>query len=163
MTTTTRPNIEKLRAVYDTIAALEAERLERIAAGEKPPRRWNQAVWGTLAEVDPSHSEPESCGTSFCFAGWTAKLDDCEMDWTRAGESVSRAALESVRPPGTEAWVMVWDYATGALGLTEDQAGELFGASNSLAQIKIMIDAMEADPGISGTMLNWSATEVEAS
>jgi hypothetical protein len=151
-----KPDIAKLRAVYDTIAAAEADRLAREAAGEKVLRQWDQRLWGI--QVDVPTSSFESCGAAFCFAGWTAKLDGCDMDW-RSDATGNVKVLESVRPAHTIRWRAVWEYAAESLGITEAQADQLFNASNSLATIKAMIDALDEDPEVYWETLSDLASE----
>lgn len=151
-----KPDIAKLRAVYDTIAAVEAARLAKEAAGEKVLRQWDQRLWGI--QVDAPIGGYESCGAAFCLAGWTAKLDGCEMEW-RSDTTGKVKMLESVRPVGSGRRWAVWEYAAESLGITEAQADELFSATNNLATIKAMIDALDENPEVGGETLSNLASE----
>lgn len=148
---------ERLRLVLHTIEQIEAQRLELLKLHEgdsKVARPWNQGTWGLKVDV-PQINVPglEECGTSFCFAGWTAKLDGCDMQWLdRDVRGV--ASLENVRAPGTQEWQAVWRYARDALGLTERQSDVLFDATNSLDDLRLLVNALIERPDITQDELN---------
>lgn len=64
------------------------------------------------------------CGTAACIAGWTAVLDGAELAKNFYDDGfVEASAVEGVRTGGTTS---IATYARVALGLTPDEAKELF-------------------------------------
>jgi len=95
------------------------------------PEQHDQSIWARI------HVK-ESCGTAMCLCGWAATLAKAEMTWRafkdyRTGEVVFR---ELERINGEEPYYGGRDL----LGLTEDQAEDLFFDENSLALLWAMAE-----------------------
>lgn len=122
-------NVELARRVLDQILAA--------------PARWTQDDW-LRRPYAPERQAPtntvDNCETTGCFAGWTIVL---------AGYKTSRTFGDVLDIPQRvrDAWRVGWQYpdqgvspmgmpvrdvAAVELGLTDNQAGELFGATNTL-------------------------------
>lgn len=86
----------------------------------KKPRResqWNQAMW--LSETD--------CGTAYCIAGYVAHITaDINRD-----DGIGMTTLSGVLIPR---------HATRELGLTNGEAAQLFMASNSIADLRMIAE-----------------------
>lgn len=54
-------NAEKLWEVYEVIKA--------------NPHRWNQERWAVADNANPNATSYKDCGTSFCVAGWGARIN----------------------------------------------------------------------------------------
>lgn len=112
---------------------------------EEHPEDHNQKYWGNKAP----------CGTKFCFAGNAAVLNGAKPLWDDIAESIS------VRDPEGH-WKTVlsfpmravyWEdeysqeradspfrYGRDILGLTEDEADELFNGYNTVEVLRRMVD-----------------------
>jgi len=106
--------------------------------------RWNQQQW-----VTGYNTAGQSCGTAGCFAGWRCFLDGfTEVD--QMGISVSDKTGFVLQPtdysradfldPRT-----IPGHAAEVLGLDRDQAMILFEASNTLEDLKGIVDAICAN------------------
>lgn len=95
------------------------------------PEEWRQGYWMTQVY--------RSCGTAFCFAGHVVHMTVAEYEpaWTLSG--VASAVLVNGKPHGIDV------LARNALGLSADEATMLFGANNSLSQIRDIIAGWEAE------------------
>lgn len=105
----TTPNVALLN---QTLAHIEAH-----------PEEWKQASW--------------HCGTTACFAGHAAILDGGE--WEDAHSDMLLARDDDPREfvyDGNPAVIDIEDRARWILGLTNDQAAELFEGRNSLDDLR---------------------------
>lgn len=123
------------------------------------PEKWEQGTWGELSteaadevgSLDEEHKDllgrDTPCGSAFCAAGWGAILNGAEVRW-------SGPELDSVRDVGASDWLFAADYGQVLFGLSHPQSSQFFAGSNSLKTLQEMVDALEADPKISGSALN---------
>jgi hypothetical protein len=110
-------NKDLLRETLDAVIAADA-------VGD-----WNQQAW-----MYSRHRAPEgSCGTAGCFAGWRAILDG----YTQAS-GVQGAAVD----PINRTFVDVMTHATKRLGLNGFQADVLFAGTNTLKDLKRIVDEL---------------------
>lgn len=93
----------------------------------------------TEAEQDEAVQNATACRTAFCFAGWTAELDGCEMRWSY-DPLEGDGDLAEVLPAGERQWEAPGFYAKRALGLPGGWADQLFAATNSRQTLHAMID-----------------------
>lgn len=107
----------------------------------------NQATWISAAEYDPETDEP--CGTAMCLAGRIGLLAGAKLP-------PSPDRVWFVNPvTGESEWVN-WDprhqrvhiatFARRRAGLTEGQADALFEGSNTLPEIRAMVDHLRDYP-----------------
>lgn len=113
------PNVKLLR---ETLAHIEAE-----------PRKWYQPDW--------------RCGTGMCFAGWAVTLAGGQ--W-KHGPDEAGSDLLVVEPGDSEfdrrvGSTMAMTRAQRLLGLTEDQADELFDGSNDLDNLRRIVEGLCAE------------------
>lgn len=123
------PNLPLLRKVLDHIDA--------------HPEEWNQGTWG---ENFATYSDPEAakryeearlgrplCGTTHCIAGHAVAMTE-GIRWVGA----------NVRPMVDDGW-----YAAGArvLGLTADEASDLFESDNRREDIQRIAEQIAARAG----------------
>lgn len=80
---------------------------------EAEPERYDQDTWGAQT----------ACGTAHCVAGWAANLEGC-----RATGGLGAPSWGLVIPPNGEIQSVRY-FAMGALGLTEEEADNLFCAT----------------------------------
>lgn len=86
---------------------------------EQHPEEWDQSFW--MSE----------CGTKACFAGWACVFSGVEVvySWARCttadGDSAGAAAQD-------------------ALGLTFEDADQLFEANNTMAELRSQVDRLIA-------------------
>lgn len=109
----------------------------RKAARRKTGQVWDQNHW--RAPLGDSTGE---CGTAMCFAGWAAQLDGGrwlswreEWAWLRARKGETP---EVVTPDG-QPLVHVRERAERRLGLTEQEASELFSVRNTLSDLSRLV------------------------
>jgi glutathione S-transferase len=105
--------------------------LEHITAH---PETWKQDSWA----VRDTHRRAD-CGAAFCLAGHVAVAIGEKIDWEK---EASEYADGTISVTYVESGWTIEDVATRALGLAGDDAEELFGASNSLADLWIMAHAL---------------------
>jgi hypothetical protein len=109
------------------IAKLDAA----LAYIEEHPKEWAQGSWG----------HRNACGTAGCIAYHVGRLDGAAIEWDDYSDglgpyfSVDRIGGEG---PAT--------YAQRSLGLSDDQADDLFGGANSMQDLRDMRDALAANP-----------------
>ena len=94
---------------------------ETLAAVKANPDHWHQLQWIT---------QRPGCGTAYCFAGWRAALDGYTEESRRWCCAVDPTTGRSVSIP---------DYAEECLGLTSEQADELFHPFNTLADLERIV------------------------
>lgn len=128
-------NVELLEKVYEYI--------------ENNPQKWKQSVWFAILDEDGKMTfndfeveveEVNSCNTAFCFAGHTAL-----MTGFVAPPKVNGALWEG-EVDGK--YYAVNEYAKEKLGITWDQADELFAAENSMEDIRKIIDMIKDNPHV---------------
>lgn len=110
---------------------------------------WRQAMWVTnigqlkRAEADEeTHLVDEvgnawSCDTAMCFAGWAAVLDGAKLV-VRTSPHINYLDCGAVMTPDGKL-TAASTYAQKALGLGDWDAGRLFNASNTLAEIREIV------------------------
>lgn len=103
--------------------------LQRIA---EHPEEWRQGSWGRRAA---------GCGTAGCLAYHVGVVDGAEIRWSDEYDGQSAIAGVAGVHPST--------YAQRALGLTDEQADNLFHGGNDMAVLRAMRDALADDPGAS--------------
>jgi hypothetical protein len=103
-------------------AALAYRVLDHIDAH---PEQWRQNWWFTQRD----------CGTAACFAGWACVLSGDQPRVTDADEVGEFSTV--IRPDG--ALANVEDRAEALLGLDGDKAGALFYASNTRADLDLLV------------------------
>jgi len=108
----TGPNVALLRETMDAVLAHQDQ--------------WDQAYW--IRETE--------CGTSYCFAGWVAALDG----YTQTVRSSDLARRKALAGNASGETVVIRDHASERLGLTDEQAYDLFSAGNTLADLKRIVD-----------------------
>jgi hypothetical protein len=133
-------NAEKLRLVL--------ERIEREV--EEGTTGWDQSQWA-LSQTNPSKRETpeESCGTSFCFAGWAAVLDGARLFWNERIANSGAAvwvADEVLLPDGDVEFI--WEYAQKLLELTDQEADVLFYGGNALGNLQAIVQDLIDGKGI---------------
>lgn len=123
---------------------------------EAHPRTWVQDSWyknvdpetgvSFLQQITEEVEETNSCSTSFCFAGHVALHEGFPNppktnveNWTRLVVSEDGTYSEDVS-----------DFARDILGLTYDQAEALFGSSNSMEDLKLMVQVLHEFPTVKG-------------
>jgi hypothetical protein len=86
------------------------------------PEEWNQFYYGCRTD----------CGTAYCVAGWAAARAGYEMDWPD-DVYLKRIATHVTAGP------LVDEVAQRILGLTDEQADDLFQEENDLDDIRAII------------------------
>lgn len=99
--------------------------------------QWNQSTWMMWAETLPAAAVTElKCGTACCIAGWVS------VATLRPGEYIL---------PGGEIFnksgnlTDCEDRATEQLGLTLDQASDLFDAENDIFAVRLIAEAIAGE------------------
>lgn len=105
--------------------------LEHITAH---PETWKQDSWA----VRDTHRRAD-CGAAFCLAGHVAVAIGEKIDWVK---EASEYADGTISVTYVESGQTIERVATKALGLIGGDADELFGASNSLAELWIVAHAL---------------------
>lgn len=118
---------------------------------EENPQTWRQESWyawidedGDLVSesIDVEVTEVNSCGSAFCFAGRAALFEGFP-------EPPKSNSMSWVMPIGDSPYgVMVDEFARARLGLTWDQASMLFNPSNTMEDLRKMVDAIKDDPDV---------------
>jgi hypothetical protein len=95
---------------------------------------WCQETWGRVFR----NRKKEICGTSACFAGWAIELDEPGAldEVIRLMDNIARTPLRTPTP----AYV-----AARILGLTRQQAADLFAGGNSKELLRTYVDRYIAD------------------
>jgi hypothetical protein len=92
---------------------------------EAHPEMHAQEIWGATS----------SCGTTACFAGWTALLNGYHLD---ARDNFRRDTDGQVVSPA--------DVAQRILGLSYEQAGYMFWGTRSRSQLRRFIESLRPPP-----------------
>lgn len=132
-------NIEKLRATYDFIVALDKSQMSESAQAPELPEHlqkintpiiWDQWQWmDHFADLDPEADNEFSCGTTrCCFAGWGALLEG----WEPARDNCVIRVDPNTSFTRTE---MVRDVAAEIFELTNWEADQIFAPGNLLEDI----------------------------
>lgn len=122
------------------------ELLERVMAHiEAHPDQHSQGSYFT----------PTACGTTYCFAGHAAVMSGAEPPTFHAGKSwfVSNDTLKSFAPglsryEDMEEPMHVSTFAGVKLQLSDVQRNFLFSAATTVPELRAMVDAIKARPGI---------------
>lgn len=123
----TGANAELAWKIFDRI---ETEVRFAEETGLPMERGWDQTRWITVG------LQESECGTTACFAGWTALETGCtpyisehNRDWFTLKGLPTAHAVEVLTPEGQRCLVSVW--AQRQLGLNDDERCELFGSGAS--------------------------------
>lgn len=114
-------NVERLRGVREHVLT----------------EAWRQNRWAIRSE---------GCGTAFCAAGWACHANGDRFVWqnaarqTRNPGTVNAEEAFQVEVDGVR--VDIFDRAANLLGLTDEQADELFEAHNTLDDVLNIIDTL---------------------
>lgn len=96
---------------------------------------WDQTQWRKPTAYDYTETgDLNVCGTAFCFAGWTCEL--AGLQWV-SDKSYSMGYDMLQWPEGGTKHVE--DAARILLGLTWDEAGELFAGWNTLDDLRRIV------------------------
>lgn len=94
------------------------------------PSSWDQDMWARAADSGrpPDPAAPFGCGSTGCFAGWTAHLAGERLVWRPQGLADGAAwVADEVDRIGPHGWrYTIRHAATTHLGLSFDDAGRLF-------------------------------------
>lgn len=111
-----------------------------LAQVEEQPDLWRQTAFAVaLAQLFPGR-----CGTAHCFGGWAIILHGNTLNADNPG-IVTPLPGDHIDPAVT--WDLVggrtvmdtWAYAQHILGLTADQAGDLFNIRNTLDDLRRIV------------------------
>jgi len=111
-----------MNATREAPPALNRELLERtlLRIGDHP-EDWNQQTWAT---DDPSELPPgNECGTAFCMAGHAVLEAGGTIVWP---DNAWRRTATRCNMPGRARYTPIVQAAREVLGLTQDEAAELF-------------------------------------
>jgi hypothetical protein len=86
---------------------------------EDNPESWDQTAW----------AEQGACGTTFCVAGWACEL----TGYSPRFSDQARGAITSVAVNESGEEVNIESHARAALGLSHEEAYELFFAPEPVA------------------------------
>ena len=125
-----KPNLEELDAIYDHIRSNR--------------RNWLQTTWARFRGAKPPSrlTDPNVCGTSFCFAGHAVLRAGATFYWEENYNSDGWQAMDCRLPHRSRETIA--DAAQRILGLTEFEAQDLFCGSNNLSDIKAVIKRIRA-------------------
>ena len=116
---------------------------------EADPAHWDQNYYRTVfgderKTVDSYQGQlfrPVTCNTSFCFAGWAIQLGSVSTPhWVDSYYLLAEPSDDPAELMG--GIVSACARAQKLLGLTAEQAEDLFHATNSLGEIKTMVAKM---------------------
>lgn len=127
---------------------------------EKHPRQWNQDDWFRIVDLVTGETryetervlmeEVNSCGAAMCFAGHAALRMGFPAPPLNNNGSWQREVLDEAGYPYRED---VFVFAQNVLGLTSSQADALFAGSNSMEDLKNIVEALHLNPKLSGYAL----------
>ena len=116
-----------------------------LAHIENHTTAWNQLDW-------TGHNE---CGTTYCFAGWAAVLSgtrpDDDDEVRRDDLPADIADVEYEHWPAAKGFLHVADAARHLLGLTKEQADELFHEYNKLPDLRRIVAELCGETATAGT------------
>jgi hypothetical protein len=116
-----KPNVPLLRKVLTHI--------------EEHPDEHHQAQWAVRT----------GCGTAYCFAGWAAVMSGAELDWDRSGvDAQGRPVTGRCEVDGQRRYIEV--YAKDQLGLSYDDANDLFAWGNSREMLREVAERIAGEP-----------------
>ena len=105
------------------------ELAERVLTRIKDkPETWDQSAWAITSDV---------CGTAYCFAGHALAELGYKMICDASAPDGQLYASDAVAPNGRQ--VSIEEMARKKLGLTWDQASQLFNGDNSLDDLEKMV------------------------
>jgi len=123
---------------------------EMIKFIEEHPKTWNQGSWFLQVDTSTGQSkyiskletveEINSCGTSFCLAGHVALHEGFPAPPLSNSKEWERSVEGQIYPEAVN------EFARKRLGLSDDQANELFAAENELIDLKRMAFLLKIDP-----------------
>lgn len=116
-----QPNIPLLRKAVEWA---EAEAAKTDGTG-----LWNQGDWISKT----------TCGTSYCIAGYAVTLAYGPVEVSE-GDGI-------LRLPGEQRWLDWESFGAKTLGLTYDEAGNLFDGNNSIADVRRAAEEIAARAG----------------
>lgn len=134
--------------------------LETLEHIENNPQTWEQGDWYVWVGSDGhlvrgyggiTVEEVNSCGTAMCFAGHAAIKSGFPP---APAPEVGKTTLS---PWKNEHGVEVMDYARDRLGLTRGQSDVLFDATNTLEDLRTLVEAIIDNPEIDEDEL-WELT-----
>jgi hypothetical protein len=115
------PNVPLLRKVLTHI--------------EEHPDEHDQAQWAVRT----------GCGTAYCFAGWAAVMSGAELDWRHAGvDEHGRPTTDSCEVDGQRRYIE--GYAKDQLGLSYNDANDLFAWRNSRERLREVAERIAGEP-----------------
>lgn len=135
---TPTPNIPLLRKAVEWVKAEHerepyvSRRLSQAVQAQDPTALvWRQLFWSTKLRT----GDDTACGTACCVAGYVAHLSPevkkVETAWVTLH---------------TGQTLLIEEFATTELGLTEDQAERLFRATNSAATVTKIASEIAGEP-----------------
>lgn len=132
-------SIPSLRDMYDRFDPSYSswtERILNLAASAGIHEVWHQGEWFRTS------SDPDTCGTAGCFAGWAALLS--------GARPFNHMFVEPPNVPGQDELPTekIDLYARQVLGLTFQQADILFAAYNTRADLNKYVDNLLNDRDI---------------
>src|SRR5689334_25151350 len=116
----TRPNIERLRAVFTHIKSLPNANDDKPLTDMSSPV-WNQRVWYSSPDMNEG-----SCGTAACFAGWAVIMFADNPIFDHYYSAPGYAECYGVRVNGDPISEPIAYIAQQLLGLDSWTADELF-------------------------------------
>lgn len=101
---------------------------------------WSQENWRTSTE----------CGTAYCFGGWVLALSGIPVMLTESGQAYvpAESAPEGLENPWAKRRPHQFPcgaVAAHVLGLSAEQAWDLFHAENSLAELEEMVTGLMSE------------------
>jgi hypothetical protein len=133
------PDVEKLRRV---LAQVEEE------AAKGSGSRWDQCHWAISRGGTAVEPTPDTCGTAFCFAGWAAVLDGAQLHWGKGYESGALVWVAEFQRRADGYMDDISEYAQRSLGLTSDEANVLFLGSNTLDDLRAIVQSLVDGEGV---------------
>jgi hypothetical protein len=113
-----KPNLDLLRKVLKQI--------------DEHPETWRQSA---IAKRTP-------CGTAYCVAGHAALMSGHEFDWPEMNKTLNACWADNT-VDGEE----IWDVGRRELGLTSDEAANLFFARNTRECVQVHAQEIAARAG----------------
>ena len=112
--------------------SINAPELRRVLAHiETHQDLWEQSWWRSFINED----EQGRCNTAYCFAGWKCELDG--VTWAHGPEDGYEGDSDLIILP--TGMTNASTYAIDALGLTWEQAMQLFDSENTLDDLRRIV------------------------
>lgn len=150
------PNVPALRKVVEWV-----EEQDTLPSTES---RWKQTVWAQILPGGVSALKPEPCGTAFCVAGkvvhdagykilfdddsWDGTLcvpPTIKVNWTEKG-TVTTHERQRIVFEHEDEYEAIEVKAAELLGVTREQATNLFSASNTAETIRYLAEEYAGEP-----------------